>query len=197
MSLLRHPQTLGALALTGWTAHAACHLAKGTGLSLIWCCNLGALFLGLGLLSARPRLAGAGLLWVAVGTPLWLVGLTIGKLWMPTSLFTHFGALAADLLAGAAALPQGAWRSSLAGLFLVHVSSHALLPAGRDVNLTGQALGSGLPGHLVFTALVTAALLLLLPLFERWLRAASQPFASSTASRAASAGSSTACTPSS
>ncbi len=197
MAILRDPKILGVLVLLGWVSHAACHVAKGTGLSLIWCCNLGALFLGLGLLSARPRLAGAGLLWVAVGTPLWLVGLTIGELWMPTSLFTHFGALAAGLLAGAAALPQDAWRSSLAGLFLVHVGSHAVLPAGRDVNLTGQAFGLGLPGHLVFTALVTVALLLLLPLFERCLRAASQPFASSTASRAASAGSSTACTPSS
>lgn len=174
MSLLRSPRVLGALVLTGWSAHAAVHLARGTGLSLLWCCNLGALFLGTGLLLARPALAGAGLLWVAIGTPAWLVGLALGKLWMPTSLFTHFGALAAGLLAGAAALPQGSWRGAFVGLFALHLVSHVVLPEGRDINLVGQSLAGAALGHLAFAALVTLLLLALLPAFERGLRAATR-----------------------
>jgi hypothetical protein len=190
MRVLRHPQLLGAFVLTGWTGHAACHLAKGTGLSLLWCCNLGTLFLGLGLLAARPALAGAGLLWVAIGTPAWLIGLALGKLWMPTSLFTHFGALVAGVLAGGAALPEDSWRRACAGLFALHLLSHLVLPQGRDINLVGQTLWGAPAGHLAFAAFGSGALVLLMPVFERGLRAASQRAASSSANLAASPASS-------
>lgn len=196
MSRLRDPKTLGFLVLTGWSAHAACHLAKGTGLSLLWCCNVGTLALALGLLVARPALAGAGLLMVAIGTPAWLAGLLLGELWMPTSLFTHFGALAAGLLAGAAALPKDTWRVGFAGLFALHLASHLVLPEGRDINLTEQAFGPEPFGHWVFTGVAGLLLLILLPRFERGLRSASQPLARATANSAAATASPAGRTPS-
>lgn len=174
MNRLRHPKILGLLVLAGWAAHAIAHLARGTGDALLWCCNLGALLLGVGLLSARPRVAGAGLLWVTIGTPVWLIGLAMGEGFMPTSLFTHFGAIFAGMLAGSAALPKDAWRTAFVGLFGLHLISHALLPESRDINLIGQGFGDSLLGHLGVAAIVTVALLLVLPLFERGLRAVSQ-----------------------
>ena len=194
---LGRTRLLGALALAGWSAHAEALLLREAPHSLLWCCNLGALLLGLGLVANRPTIAGVGLLWVALGTPIWLIALSLGREFLPTSLLTHLGALAAGLAAERAALPTGAWKAAWTGLAGLHFLSHAVLGPEPSVNLSGTALRTSPWAHAALIALCAAAAALLLPLLERGLRAAAQALASSTASRAASTGSSTARTPSS
>ena len=71
---------LGVLALTCYAVHSGFHLLRGTGAHALWLCNLGALLVGIGLVLGRPRLTAAGTLWLAVGTPLWLFGMTMIRL---------------------------------------------------------------------------------------------------------------------
>lgn len=193
---LARPRLLGALALAGWSAHAGALVSREAPHALLWCCNLGALLVALGLLAGRPRLAGVGLLWVASGTPIWVVALGLGQTFLPTSLLTHFGALAAGLAAQGAAAPGGCWRAAWAGLLGLHLLSHAAAPPGRSLNLADVAPGGTLAGHVALIALCGAVAAVVLPALESFLRARAQPDASSTASRAASSGSSTTRTPS-
>ena len=154
---------LGVLALAFYAIHGAHHLTRGFPANLLWCCHLGAVLVGLGLLSRRATLNGVGLCWLGVGTPLWLIGLPLGGTFVATSLLTHLGGLAIAVWgARRLGMPRGVWWKAAVGMVLLHFVTRPFNPADKNVNLAG-GIWSGLegwfPSHLVFlvTALVVCA----------------------------------------
>ena len=149
---------LGLLAIAFYAIHGMHHLTRGFPANLLWCCHLGALLVGLGLLSRRPTIHGVGLCWLAVGTPMWLIGLALGGNFVPTSLLTHLGGLAIGLWgARRLGMPRGVWWKAAAGMVLLHFVTRPFNPAGKNVNFAGgvwNGLEGWIPSAQVFLVLV-------------------------------------------
>ena len=119
---------------------------------------MGSLAVGVGLLARSAELNGVGVLWLSIGTPLWLVGLATGGLFLQTSLLTHLGGLAVGIvgihLLGAS---RQAWWKALLGLVVLHGLARAVTPPGSNVNLA-RAVWPGweaaFPSHLAFLVTV-------------------------------------------
>jgi len=130
---------LGVVALSCYATHGAVHWLRGTPENMLWGCQLGALFIGLGLLSRSPALNGVGLLWLSAGTPFWLVGLVLGSNFLPTSVLTHVGGLLIGLWgARALGLPRGLWCKALGSALAVHLISRLITPEQRNINLANE-----------------------------------------------------------
>jgi hypothetical protein len=93
---------LGALALVFYAAHVAWHVSRGTAGDLIWACNVAVPLLAIGcFLGPRkpgPSLVASAVLWLSYGAPLWVLDISTGGDFVPTSIFTHFGGLAIGIV---------------------------------------------------------------------------------------------------
>src|SRR5579871_4400833 len=127
---------LGLAALACYAVHAGYHLARGHPEDLLWACHLGAALIGVGILARAATLNGIGLLFVAFGTPLWLLYLSSGGEFLPTSLLTHVGGLVIGLFGvRRLGMPAGVWWravTALAGLILL---CRLITPAQANVNV--------------------------------------------------------------
>lgn len=65
------------------------HLGRGTAPELLWICNVSTLMLGVGLVLAQPPLVKTAVLWLIVGTPLWLIDAVHSGEWHVHSFVTH------------------------------------------------------------------------------------------------------------
>jgi hypothetical protein len=83
---------LGALACFG--VHSVVWLMRGTPWEILWACTIAALLIGLGALALRPALVAIGVSWLVYGNPLWFYYLLEGGELLPSSLLTHWVALA-------------------------------------------------------------------------------------------------------
>lgn len=127
---------LGWAAIACYAVHGTYHLYHGRPEDLLWACHIGALFIGIGLLLPSLSLSGVGTLFLAVGTPLWLLELAGGMEFMATSLFTHIGALAIGLYAVRHfGMPRGVWWKALAGLIGLIILCRLTTPAEANVNI--------------------------------------------------------------
>ena len=127
---------LGIAALGCYAVHAAYHLAHGQAENLLWACHFGAVLVGIGLVVSSATLNGVGALLLCMGTPLWLRDLVAGAKFMPTSCFTHIGALLIGLYgAWRLGMPQGLWWKSSAALMTLIVIARLVTPAEANVNV--------------------------------------------------------------
>jgi hypothetical protein len=156
------------LALALYAVHAAYHLRDGHPEHLLWACHLAAVFVGVGLLRASPRLNAIGFLWLVIGNALWLLDLAGGGEFIPTSRGTHVGGLALSLIALARlGMPRHAWWQAAAVFLLLQQLTRWLSPAGANVNVAFR-VWDGWEGHfpsypwdmagLVASALASASL---------------------------------------
>jgi hypothetical protein len=151
---------LGVLAIAFYATHGTYHLTRGFPENLLWCCHLGALLVGLGLLSRRATLNGVGLCWLAIGTPLWLIGLACGGTFVATSVLTHLGGLAIGVWgARRLGMPRGVWWKAAVGMVLLHLLTRPVNPPGKNINFAGDTwtgFEEWIPSHFVFLVLVLA-----------------------------------------
>lgn len=127
---------LGWIALACWATHALVHVRHGTATELLWGCNLGALFIAIGLLLVEPSLTAVGTFWLAAGTPLWLMDLLFGGQWLLTSLLTHGVVFAIGLRSLRDQGPvEGAWWRALLGGALLQQCSRWLSHWSLNVNV--------------------------------------------------------------
>ena len=152
---------LGLLAIGFYGVHGAYHWFYGFPENLFWICHVGALVVGLRLLLGSAKLNGVGLLCLAFGTPLWLVGLAGGGTFVPTSILTHVGGLTIGLWGVTRlGLARGIWWKALVGVVVLHALSRWTTPADKNVNLA-RGVWKGFeryfPSDAVFLALVFVA----------------------------------------
>lgn len=145
---------LGLAALGCYAIHAAFHLFHGRPEELLWSCHIGAAVVGTGLLFSSAATNGIGLLFLFMGTPIWLLDLAGGGVFYPTSCFTHLGGLAIGLY-GAVRLgmPPGTWWKSVVALAALIAVCRLVTPPVANVNVA-FAIYAGLervfPNHPVY-----------------------------------------------
>ena len=126
----------GVAALVCYAVHATFHLVHGRPQELLWACHLGAALVGVGLLCSSATMNGIGLLFLLMGTPLWLMDLAGGGEFYPTSCFTHLGGLAIGLYgARRLGLPSGAWWKTVAALVTLILICRLVTPPPANVNV--------------------------------------------------------------
>ena len=127
---------LGIFALLFFVAHGWYHYFYGDLRNLLWTCNLGTLFVGVGMLLGISVLNSLGLYWVILGAPLWVGALFTGEPLLLTSIFTHFGTLAIGLFGiTRLGLPNHMWLKAAVALLLLFGLSRVLTPAELNINL--------------------------------------------------------------
>ena len=133
---------------------ATFHLIHGRPEELLWSCHLGAALVGVGLLCSSATTNGIGLLFLCMGTPLWLMDLAGGGEFYPTSCFTHLGGLAIGLYgARRLGMPSSAWWKAVVALVTLILVCRLVTPQRANVNVA-FAIYPGLekvfPNHPVY-----------------------------------------------
>jgi hypothetical protein len=145
---------LGLAALGCYAIHAAFHIFHGRPEEVLWSCHLGAALVGIGLIWRSATTNGIGLLFLCMGTPLWLMDLAGGGVFYPTSTFTHLGGLAIGLYgARRLGLPSGTWWKAVIALVILILICRLATPPRANVNVA-FAMYPGLervfPNHPVY-----------------------------------------------
>jgi hypothetical protein len=171
-------QWLFGLATLGcYAIHAGFHILNGRPEEVLWMCHLGAAFVGIGLLCSSGVVNGIGVLFLCVGTPLWLMYLAGGGEFYPTSWFPHLGGLAIGLFAvRKLGLPSGTWWKAVIALMALILVCRLVTPAQANVNVA-FAIYPGwekvFPSHAVYLATMMASAAAYFLFFEyvlrRWL----------------------------
>lgn len=133
----RARRAAAALCFLFYGAHAAYYATHGQSLAnMLWACHLATLMIGIGLLSGVAWLNAVGLLWLCLGLPVWLLDITNGGRFLPTSTLTHVGGLIVGFwgLRQLGSPPPAGWLAA-AGLLAVHLLSRAVTPPAENVNL--------------------------------------------------------------
>jgi hypothetical protein len=168
---------LAVAAVVCYAIHATFHLVHGRPEELLWSCHLGAALVGIGFLCSSATINGIGLLFLCMGTPLWLMYLAEGGEFYPTSCFTHLGGLAIGLYgARRLGLPSGTWWKAVGALIALILVCRVVTPRRANVNVA-FAVHAGLekvfPSHLVYLAIMMGAaagyFLILEYVLRRWL----------------------------
>ena len=145
---------LGFAALGCYAIHAGFHVINGRPEETLWMCHLGAALVGVGLLFASATTKGIGVLFLCLGTPLWVMYLAGGGEFYPTSSLPHLGGLAIGLIGVRRfGLPSGVWWKSVAALIALILLCRLVTPAQSNVNVA-FAIYAGwekmFPSHLVY-----------------------------------------------
>jgi hypothetical protein len=174
---MKRTAQFGVAALVCYAIHATFHLIHRRPEDLLWACHLGAAVVGIGLLSSSATINGIGLLFLCMGTPIWLMDLASGGEFYPTSCFTHLGGLAIGLYgARRLGLPSGTWWKAVLALITLILVCRLVTPERANVNVA-FAVYAGLekvfPSHLIYLVIMMAAaavyFLVLELVLRRWL----------------------------
>ena len=130
---LRHRRLVGALPLVFYALHMVKHVHAGDPGNMLWACHLSNLLIGVGLLVNWQTGVGAGLLWLSVGVPFWIIWLVGGGEFFVTSMLTHVGGAAVGIWAmRQVSWSRGIWwKAWLAILLLQLVSRYTTSPAAN------------------------------------------------------------------
>jgi len=127
---------LGLAALGCYAIHATFHLLNGRPADLLWACHLGAALVGIGLLVRSGTTNGIGVLFLLMGTPLWIMDLASGGVFYPTSAFTHIGGLIIGLYGvRRLSFPSGTWWRAVAALIGLILICRFVTPREANINM--------------------------------------------------------------
>ncbi len=167
-------RALGVVTLGVWGWHSTEQVLGGRPGDALWCCLVGELLLGLGLLAVRPAVAGVGGLWLLFGVPLFLVALASGERYTLASWATHtLGPAVALVATRLLGLPRGTWWRAALGLLGLQALSRVATDPALNVNLA-HGVYSGweeaIPSYPAYLALLSAIALATFVLVELALR---------------------------
>jgi hypothetical protein len=127
--------SLGLLAVSFFVIHMASCAWAGRLAESLWACHVGAALVGMGLLGDWPRTTAIGILWLSVGTPLWLLDIASGAEFVPTSALTHVGGLAVALAAlRRRSVPRHIWWQAVLALAALQQACRWWTPPAANVN---------------------------------------------------------------
>ena len=151
---------LGLAALVCYAIHAAFHVINGRPEEVLWMCHLGAALVGIGLFFSSAVTNGIGTLFLCVGTPLWLMYLSGGGEFYPTSCFPHLGGLVIGLYGvRRLGLRSGTWWKAVTALITLILVCRLVTPPAANVNVA-FAIYPGwerfFPSHPIYLATMMA-----------------------------------------
>jgi hypothetical protein len=127
---------LGVLALAFYAVHCAWHIRQGHAEDTLWACHVAAALVGVGLLGGWATCVAVGVMWLAVGVPLWLLDVATGGEFSPTSVLTHVGGLVVGLIGlWQLGMPAGVWWKALLALAALQQLCRWVTPAEANVNV--------------------------------------------------------------
>ncbi len=133
---------LGIAALVCFAVHASYHLLARRWPDVLWGCHIAALLVGVGALLGRAELVAIGVLWLCFGNPMWILDITTGGEFLPTSVFTHVGGLVIGLVAlNRLGVPRHAWLYATAAFLGLLLLTRLVTPRGSNVNLAFAVAG--------------------------------------------------------
>jgi hypothetical protein len=152
---------LGVLALLCFAIHAGVHVLSGRWPDIFWGCTTATLLVGIGALIGRAEPVAMGVLWLCFGNPLWVLDITTGGEFLPTSLFTHVGGLLLGLLTlRRLGVPREAWLHATLGYLGLLGLTRLATPRASNVNLA-FAVAPGwektFPSHPLYLLLLVTA----------------------------------------
>jgi hypothetical protein len=166
----------GAAAVSFFLIHGAVLVAESASPHLLWCCHLGCLLVGIGLLRPYRWTYAVGTAWMVLGVPLWLLNVFVSREFMPTSLLSHMGGL---LLAfyglNHVEIPRHLWLAATTGLIALAVVTRLLTPPAANINLAFSVWAGWetvFPSYFHYALMMLALAAVLFFLFEitarRW-----------------------------
>lgn len=163
-------KTLGVMAGLCFVTHAAGCVARGVAAEALWACHVAVAVMGLGLLLGWPKLAGAGILGILVGTPAWASDVAMGAPLVPTSLATHVGGFVIAILAlRAGGLPTHCWWGAWLGGAALQQICRWMTPPSLNVNAafaTYARFDAAFPSYEAYLIALGAAIAAILWLTE-------------------------------
>lgn len=127
---------LGAVALLCFLVHAGYHVASGRVPDVFWGCHVATLLVGIGALLGRAEPIAVGVLWLCFGNPLWVLDISTGGEFLPTSLLTHVGGFMIGLWAAKrVGFPRFSWVRAALGYVALLGLTRVCTPRAANVNL--------------------------------------------------------------
>lgn len=153
-------RVIGVLALVCFAIHAGYHVLSGRAPDVMWGCHIATLLIGIGALLGRAEPVAIGVLWLCFGNPMWVLDLSTGGEFLPTSLCTHVGGLVLGLWAlKRLGFPHHAWLFATGAYLVLLGLTRLLTPRSANVNLA-FAVESGwektFPSYPQYLALLVA-----------------------------------------
>ncbi|WP_437493612.1 hypothetical protein WME75_20930 [Sorangium sp. So ce1014] len=130
-------RVLGGLAATAFLVHGGNHVRRGSPHDVLWMCNVAPLLLAAGCFLAKPDLAAIAALWLAFGTPMWLLDIATGSGLILTTFLPHvLCPVVAVLAVREMGLARRAWLKATGALLALGGLTRVLTPPEANVNLS-------------------------------------------------------------
>src|ERR1043166_940739 len=127
---------LGLFCILSYLIHGLTHLRRSHPEEVLWACHLGTLVVAAGLIGRWPLPVAVGVEWLVGGDPTWLIGPGLGGGFLPTTLLTPGGGLAAGLFGlKTLGVVAGAWHVAAAAVVALWAVTWFVTPARTRVNL--------------------------------------------------------------
>ncbi|WP_437786620.1 hypothetical protein [Sorangium sp. So ce1097] len=168
-------RVMGGLAVMAFVVHGGNHVRRGSPYDLLWMCNVAPILLAAGCFFARPDLAAIAALWLAFGTPMWLLDIATGSGLILTTFLPHvLCPVLAVLAVREMGLARRAWLKATGALLALVGVTRALTPPEANVNLSHRVWAGWeamFPRYDRYFALVAAAAALTFFVLDRALAA--------------------------
>ncbi|WP_437603828.1 hypothetical protein [Sorangium sp. So ce590] len=130
-------RVLGGLAAMAFLVHGGNHVRRGSPHDVLWMCNVAPLLLAAGCFLAKPDLAAIAALWLAFGTPMWLLDIATGSGLILTTFLPHvLCPVVAVLAVREMGLARRAWLKATGALLALGGLTRVLTPPEANVNLS-------------------------------------------------------------
>ncbi len=130
-------RVLGGLAAVAFLVHGGNHVRRGSPHDVLWMCNVAPLLLAAGCFFVKPDLAAIAALWLAFGTPMWLLDIATGSGLILTTFLPHvLCPVVAVLAVREMGLARRAWLKATGALLALGGLTRVLTPPEANVNLS-------------------------------------------------------------
>jgi hypothetical protein len=161
---------LGAAAVILYLPHAIWHIAHGSSWDLLWVCNVSMPVLAFGAFTKNARACVVAFLFLAYGTPIWLLDLVSGGGIVITSPLVHvLGLMAAAHAVRTFGWPPRTWIVAAAASAFVLGVSCAISPESANVNMAFRVYAgweTHFPNHVLYLAMMWGSATALFAILE-------------------------------
>ena len=151
----------GIAASVCYAIHFVFNFCRGRPEDMLWICHAGAALVAGGLLFSAATVNGVGVLFLCLGTPVWLMDVVSGGEFNPTSCCNHLGVFGLGLYGvRRLGMPRGTWTKAAVSLVALVAFSRLATPASANVNLAFAVYPgweNRFPSHPVYLITIIAA----------------------------------------
>jgi hypothetical protein len=132
----RRLRVFAAIAALSFVLHGGNHVRRGEAHDLLWMCNVAPAILAVGCAMASPGLVAVAALWLAFGTPMWLLDVVTGSGLILTTFLPHVVCTTVALLAARhLGMPRRSWLYATSAMLVLAAVTRIATPPPANVNL--------------------------------------------------------------